>query len=400
MKLNYKKAAAAAAAIVMAASLCGCADSGYIMTVDGIQIRNGVYLSGELTAINSASTSITEERTEYGDTSEVADIFKETVDGVDAVEWIKTETLNNVKRLIAIQRLCEQYGITLTDEQQTSVDEEINSLWNDENYYAYYIYGVYTMGEYYESVGISKDSLKEIYTIEDLGTQLFLHYYDTDGLTPVSDEEFNDYIKENYAIVKAIKLEYTDYQGLTLKTDEEIQEVKELAQSYVDRINSGEDITEIKYEVDLKTAQDKAHLDAEEAYAELEDEELPDYDEYIQEAIDAVTVDKLESADDLDTVISLASSSFDEDVTEYIWNAADDGKATLYENDTASYIIVREDVTGKEEWKDTIRTTVLNALKSEEFEDILKETYADYVVEANDYLVNTKYAPDKIKGYN
>jgi hypothetical protein len=355
----------------------------------------------EMTSINNANTEVSEEKAEYGETAEIDDIFKETVDGQDAVEWIKNDTLNSVKRFIAIQRLCEEYGVELTDEQTASIASDVNSLWNDDNYYAQYLYGVDTLGEYYDSIGVGQDSLKDVYTYNDLSDALFLHYYDTDGITPVTDEEFNEYITENYATVKYIELDFTDYQGISLKTDEEIQEVKDKAQSYADRFNGGESIIDIKYEYDLEQAQNEAQVNAEDAYAEeTGDDELPDYDTYIQEAIDAATADRAESEDDLDTVISKASSSLDEDLTEFIWNTDADGKAVVYETEYSAYVIIREDITTKTEWKENIKSTVLNALKSDEYEDILKETYADYAVDANDYLVNTKYAPDKIKTFS
>lgn len=399
--MKYRKIFAAAAAFVMAASLCGCADNGYLMTVDGIQIRNGVYLYSELNALNRAHSEITEDRTEYGDTSEVEDIFKEKIDDESTEDWVKRETMESVKRIVAVQRLCEQNGIALTEEQTNEIGTQVNSMWNDENGYAQMLYGTDTIGEYYESIGIGRDSIKDIYIADDLSNELFLHYYDTDGVTPVSAEEFNAYITENYAAAKVIELEYKDYQGLMLKEDEEIQAVKDLAQSYVDRINGGESFADINYEVELKNAQNEAQVNAEDTYDEMTAEARPDdRDKYVQDAVDAVTVDK-KTDDQLDTILNKesTSSSLDEAVVEYIWNMAADGKAALLEQEYSCYIIVREDITAKETWKENVKRTVLNALKSDEFEEMLKNAYAGYSVEQDDYLVNTKYAPNKVKGF-
>lgn len=399
--MKYRKIFAAAAAFVMTASLCGCADNGYLMTVDGIQIRNGVYLYSELNSLNRAHSEITEDRTEYGDTSEVEDIFKEKIDDESTEDWVKRETMESVKRIVAVQRLCEQNGIALTEEQTNEIGTQVNSMWNDENGYAQMLYGTDTIGEYYESIGIGRDSIKEIYIANDLSNELFLHYYDTDGVTPVSEEEFNAYITENYAAAKVIEIEYKDYQGLMLKEDEEIQAVKDLAQSYVDRINGGESFADINYEVELKNAQNEAQVDAEDTYDEMTAEARPDdRDKYVQDAIDAVTVDK-KTDDQLDTILNKesTSSSLDEAVVENIWNTAADGKAALLEQESSCYIIVREDITTKETWKENVKRTVLNALKSDEFEEMLKSAYAGYSVEQDDYLVNTKYAPNKVKGF-
>lgn len=400
MKYNRKITAAAAAAM-MAVSLCGCADAGYLMKVDGVEIRNGVYLYSELNALQRAYSEITEDRKEYGDTSEIADIFKETVDGESTESWVKREAMDSVKRIVAVRKLCEQNGIALTDEQAKELSEQVNSMWNDENGYAQMLYGTNTLGEYYDSIGIGRDSIKDIYAADDLSNELFLYYYDTDGVTPVSEEDFNAYITENYAAARIIELEYKDYQGLMLKEEADIQAVKDLAQSYVDRLNGGESFADIRYEVDLKNARDEARVDAEDKYDEMTAEARPDdRDKYVQDAVDAVTAEK-KTEDQLDTILNResTSSSVDAEVTEHIWNAAADGKAALLEQEDSCFIVVREDITTKETWKENIRRTVLNALKSDEFEDILKAAYAEYSVEQDDYLVNTKYAPNKVKGF-
>ena len=345
MKYNRKITAAAAAA-VMAASLCGCADTGYLMKVDGVEIRNGVYLYSELNALQQAYSEITEERREYGDTSEVADIFKENVDGETAENWVKREAMESVKRIVAVQRLCEQNGIALTEDQIKELNEQVNSMWNDENGYVQMLYGTNTLGEYYDSIGIGKDSIKDIYTADDLSNELFMHYYDTDGVTPVSEEEFNGYITENYAAARIIELEFKDYQGLMLKEDEEIQAVRDLAPRCI--------VSGFGPEVN-----------AEDDYDEMTAEARPDdRDKFVQEAVDAVTVEK-KTDEQLDTILNResTSSSLDAEVVEHIWNAAADGKAALLEQEDSCFIIVREDITTKETWKENIKRTEIRRVR-------------------------------------
>lgn len=393
-----KRLIACAAALACAGCLSGCADTGYVMSVDGVEFKNGIYLNCLLTSINNANIEVKEEKEEYGETSAVEDIFKETVDGKDAELWIKEDALNQMKRYTAIQRLCEEYGLTVTDEKKSEISDTINSLWNDENFYAQYLYQTDTMGEYYDSIGIGKDSMRQIYTFTALSELLFEHYYGTDGITPVADDEFDAYIKENYAAVKYVELEFNDYQGLDLKEEADIQAVRDLAQSYADRINDGESFVEIKYEFDLKNAQDEARVNAEDEYAAETAETKPDYDSYIEEKVNAATAEKAESEDKLVTVINKESSTLDEDITEYIWNLADDSKASLFETIDSVYVVVRDDVTTKDTWKSDNRSTVLRAMKDDDYENILKETYAGYQVQQNSYLVDSKYAPNKIKG--
>lgn len=404
MSFNFKKTAAAGAAIILAASMCGCSDSGYIGTINGVQYRTGVYLSALITAAGNAQTEVSDVRKEAGDTSEVQDIFAETIDGKNANDWIKEEALKSLKRNAAVEKLFADNGLTLTEEERSGINAQINSLWNDENIYAKYLYNFDTMGEYYESIGIGKESLREIYLNNTKQEDLFMHYYDTDGVKPVTEEEFNKQLTDTRAVVKYIELPFEDKYGIDLKEDSEKQAVKDKAADYVSRLNSGTDFTEIQYEHDLAEAQNKAAVDAEEKYNELsnsETEEAPaDYDKYIQDAIDAATATKHESADELDVVISKASSTLSEELTEFIWAAAADGKAVTFETDASIYVVVREDITTKTTWKEDNKSTILHEIKGDEFDAEIDAAAADFAVSLDSYLVDTKYAPNKIKGIN
>lgn len=405
MKTGFRKIIAAGLAVVCAASMSGCADNGYIMSVEGKQIRNGIYISNAMGAYNSAMSKVQDIREEEGITTEIEDLFKENVEGKSASDWIKAETIDKIKRSVAIEKLCEKNGIALTDDEKNAISADVNSMWTEENYYAQYFYGFDTMGEYYESVGIGKDSLKETYMVSDLLNKLFLKYYDKDGITPVSDADFDAYLKENYAAVFVLELEYNDYEGLMLDPEEEaaeIQAIKDRAQSYADRINkSGASLAQIQYEFDLLQAQNDARVDAEDTYDEelSEDEKTMTREEYAQAAIDAATAEKAESDYKVTKYVSKDSSSLSTEISNYVWNAADDGKATVFETEKNSIcVIVRKDITSEDEYKTDNRSSILSEMKSDDFEDVLKAEYANYTVETNDRLINGKYAPEKLKG--
>ncbi len=397
MSFSFKRTVAAAAAIICTVSMCGCMDSGFIGKIDGVEIRNGVYLSCLMSSYSNGYTEVSETNSEAGDTSEIADLFVETIDGKDAKQWVKEDALRQIKRYVAVQRLFEEKGLSLTAEEQKAANDNVNAIWDESDMYAQYIYGTDTMGEYYDSVGIGKDSIKEIQTNNLMEEKLFLAIYDTNGEKAVTDDEFNTYLKENYANYKYIELSFDDKYGLNLKEEADIQAVKDTAQSYADRLNGGESYIEIKYEHDLYNAQNKAAVDAEDNWTKESEKDL---DTTIQEAIDSATATKAATVEELENAISKDSSSLDEGLTEFIWNLSDDGKAALYETEESIYVVVRDDITKKDSWKSANKITILDKLKGEEFETFLEETSAGYSVELDSYLVDTKYAPDKIKGIN
>lgn len=396
MKMNFKRIAAGVLAVGITMSLCGCGDNGYLMTVEGISIRNGVYLSFQQTSLNNANTKYNEENsTDSTSSTESVDIFKQSVEGKSVPEWIKEDTLNQVRRFVAVQRLCEEYGISLTNEETAEINKNIQSTWDEDNMYVQYFYGVNTMSEYYESMGIGIDSLKEISRVNSLSDKLFLHYYDKDGLTPVTDEELTAYITENYAAVKMLTLSYKNYKGDALESDEEKQEIKDKAKAYADRLNGGESFIDVKYDYDLAAARDSARASAEKVFAEDNEDKLTE-EEYIQKAVDAATAEKAESLDSIDQFIPKENSPLAEETTEYIWNAAADGKATVFEGENAAYVIVREDATTKETWIKENRTGLLKSIKSDDYDSMLEIIYQNYDVDLDEYLVNSKYAPEKL----
>lgn len=395
MKFNFKRIAAGALTLALTASLCGCGDNGYLMTVDGMSIRNGVYLSFQQSAYNEAGSKIEEQNSDSEFPTSVVDIFAENIDGKPVAEWIKERAMKEVRKFVAVQRLCEEYGVTLTDEELSEMNKDIQSTWDEENWYVQYMFEYDTMGEYYESFGVGIDSMKEIRKTNALSDKLFLHYYDTDGSFPVTEDEINEYLTENYAAVKLLTLGYTDYAGNPLVTDEEKQEVKDKAKAYADRLNGGESFIDVKYDFDLAAAQDSAKASAESSYTEDNEDKLTE-EEYIKKAVDEATAKKTENPEELDQFISKESSTLDEKLTEYIWNAAADGKATVFEGETAAYVVVREDVAAKDEWKTDNHESILKAIKLDEYDSMMELTYQNYDIELDEYLVNKKYAPEKM----
>lgn len=463
MSNKMKKLAAASLAIVCAASMSGCSDSGYIGTVNGIQIPNGMYLFYvAVNGYNEAASQIKEEQGDESGTAEVT-VFNNTIEGKSASAWLKDYAVTKLRRYAAVEDLFAQYSLSLTDEEKTEIEDNLKSLDNDLGMYAQYYGlpdGISSFGEHYESMGIGKSSLRMISENSYKENHVFLNQYDTDGLTPVSDDEINTYITENYAAVKYLKLNFTDYQGVSLKDDADIQAVKDLAQAYADRYNSTGDWSEIQYDFDLRQAQFDAWTKADDDYAEMKSgtaEAEPDsqsapapstadaagtgevpadeaestaeagtaeapseevaadsdtifvkpvvnsddaeYNKFAQDAIDAATAEK-KDVSTVEQYIKKDSSTLPEKLTEYIWNASTDSKATLFTDDENSciYVVVRDDATTMDSWKETQHENFLHALKDDDFDKLLEDIYTKYTVELDDYLVNTKYAPEKLRG--
>lgn len=419
MKTSFRKITAIITAAAVAASLSGCTDKGYIMTVDGMDIRNGVYLSLQQSSINSANSKVQEQANASDETSsdtasdtssdttsdttdsgseEETDIFDSVIDGKSYSDWIIEETRAAVMRFVGIQRECERLGIALTDDEKADIISDVESQWEDTSI-SYYGLNYANWGEYYESQGIGIDSLKELSIVDALNEKLFLYYYDEGGEMAVTDEEFSKAANESYAAYNLITLQYLDYRGDILVTDEEKQEVKDRANSYADRLNNGESLVDVMYDYNLLTAQNDARKEAEDSYTEDNADGLTK-EEYIEKAVEDVSVDKADSDEEYDEFISKASSVLTEELTDYIFGLPLDQKAYVYEGSTSVYVVVRKSVTDLENWELYYRTDVLREMKGDEFDSKMDLICQNFDVQQNDYLVNTKYSPKKIINKN
>lgn len=406
MKTSLKRAAAAVLAVILAASLCGC-DRGSLMTVDGMEIRNGVYISLMQSVYSNAGEELKEQQ-ETSDTtsdtsaSETSDteskesvpITEETIDGKSGSQWIKDETLKAVRRFVAVQRKCDELDIALSDTEINELNSKANELWDNANDYLKYVYGFETLGEYYESQGIAKESYKEIQRVSKLQNKLFMYYYDKGGELEVKESEINDYLKENYASVKLLEVPYTSSDD-----DEKIEAnkkaMKEKAQGLADSLNKGDSPVDVFYNYNLEKAEESAKKKAEAEYKEDNKDGLTK-EEWIKKQVEAAGVKKAESADDLDQVISKDSSSLSEELTEYIFNAKSDGKATLFEATKGVYVVIKEDITKKTKWKEDHNQDLLTLIKGDDFQSMLDLFGQNYEVVADENLVNKKYGPERL----
>lgn len=397
MNITFKKLAAVLAAASIAVTMSGCRDNGYIMTVDGMQIRNGVYLSMQQSSFGNARDKLDEAaESDNSDTSSDTDDLSKMIDGMTYSDWVKADTRKLVLRFVGIQRLCEQSGIALTDDELSEINSDIQTEWNSENYILQYINPNFkVMGDYYESLGIGMDSMREINIANELNDKLFLHYYGEDGEKAVPDDEIDKYMTEHNAAYNLITIPYQDYHGDPLVTDEEKQVLKDLAKQYADDFNNGAEFIDILYDFDLKTAQDKARKEAEESYKEDNEEGLTK-EEYVQKAVDEATAEKGTDDAYYDEVIQKDGGVLSDELEDYIFNAPVDGKATVLEGTTSVYVVVRKSVLDLDGWREYNLSGTLKEMKNEEFISLLDELCQNYTVEQNDYLVDKKYSPEKM----
>ncbi|MCH5196154.1 MAG: hypothetical protein J1F28_05540 [Oscillospiraceae bacterium] len=404
MKNGFKKILSGILAGALAVSLCGCADNGYIMTVDGMDIRNGIYIYYQQDAYATANDKLNEifnsgDSENSADTTSL-DFFAQTIENKSSSDWVKNETLRLVRQYVAIQRICAERNITLDDEDINEVNEVIREMWDEDNYIYQIYYGINNLGEYYESFGISRESMTMLYEVNSLKSKLFMSIYGKDGEQAVSEDDFIDHINKTYASAQIISIPYNDEYGKATTDATRIEDLKVRAQGYADMLNEGKSFADVLYECELAIQKEIAGAKATDEYNENPDDDLT-LEEYVKKAVDSVTVDKI-SEEDADTLFrrdaDKNSYSYDENLVDYILNADTYDVAVIYpsEDKKCVYVVVVTDITKNTHWQDKNRESVLTEIKGDDFEGFLDIYSQNYKVEMNSYLVDSKYSPEKL----
>lgn len=366
----------AAAAALSAMSFSGCADVSWAMEIDGQSIASGVYIIYSGYGLSMAQSKLSEEQPDLDTSAEGFDYYDQTVSEMSFGDYVRQETENYCKRHIALQAMQKELGVELSDSEKQEISDAVNNQWDydvtDWTSTFTYLSGCDTMGAYYESIGISKASFKEVMTISYLADDIFQYYYGEGGVEEVPQEDITNYIDENYTLARYFSISITDDDGNVIESNTELALIEKQAQEYVDLLNSGEAYKDVYAKYQDDQSEDEESEDTDE---DASDEET---DEDTEEEAEDETQDS-----DYDRFIARTSTSPTEEFVEALFEQ-EKNTAAIFKADTYYYVVQRLDITENEEYLEEYKDTALDALKGDEMDDVIKDYYASYEVKKND----------------
>ena len=378
-----KKAAASILCGAVALTACSCGNTtGTALTIDGEDIRAGIYIYYQSNALNDAVTALEEEQPELDMYAEDFVLEDQTVGGLNINEWVKNKTIEYCREYVAVNKLFNEYGLSLSDEELSEINTNTNTLWTEENMYAQYIYGVDAMGEYYESIGIGKESYKDISTAGYKRSAIFDHLYKEGGSLAVSADELSAKVVADYALV------------LSMEIDAEIAS----PETYLEMLNSGKTFSEVHQAYTKEDTIKRLEADITKAEA--------DGTEYTGTRPEELEV-PLISEKDMQTIVSKDSTTPSESyVTDVFAMTAGEAKIiTVSETTTAAdgtettamsyYLVKRLDIAADAEVMEEYGETALHSLKDEEFNTTMKTAGSAYSVSENAAAIK-KYTIEKL----
>lgn len=317
------------------------------------EISAGVYLLLQLNAYTEATNLLTDSS---------ADVLSATlnVDGQDVTgaDFVADRTRELVGDYAAVRQLFADMGGVLTQDDDYYIQTNATNLWE-------------TNQAYYQENGIGQTSLENFVEYSVMRQALPELLYGPQGKQPVSDEDLTAYINENYRSARFISFPLLNYSTYTALDEEGDKTVSQLAQQACERMKAGEDMQALADEL---LAQAFALLGM----------------EYSAESAAGSIGSTIFSPSQMDYY----GSSIKEQLM-----AAKPGDTLVTDISLNRMALVMEPVLSETTPLDSLRSSALVEMKSQDLDDLLKQTAEDMGLELDEKAMNT-YSAKKIKKGN
>ena len=227
-----------AAAMLVTMTACGSVGK-WIMKTDDLEVPVGVYTMYESVYYQYAKYYVSDS----SKSPLKQDIKKDENTTVTGAQWIQENATDTVRKMVAVARECARLNLTLTDNDQKAIKENVESAWDSNS-------------ATYEKVGVSKASLTFIYENNTYNEKLFNYLYGEKGTDPVTDADVKAYFEKTYTDLDYFTVSLLDSNSKKL-SDEEKAKIKTELDALAGEINSGAKTFE-----QAVTAYNKAHSNA------------------------------------------------------------------------------------------------------------------------------------------
>lgn len=166
-------------ALTICLNFCGCFDKSWAIKSGDDSLSTGIYVFFLMQAHQEAMQKLS------SDDGTPDDISTATIDGQSAPNWIVEKALIMCKEALAVEKMFAENGLTLAEADEKQIQDLVESIMSSSS-------------TAFENSGISRADVQRVVSSQIKRNKLFLATYGKDGASPVSDEELNQYYKENY----------------------------------------------------------------------------------------------------------------------------------------------------------------------------------------------------------
>lgn len=347
-----KKSTAFIAAAAMALSLSSCGkDTTWGAEIDGEQLRAGIMIYFQSSAVSEAMAFMPETDTtpaadgETTTTAESVSVLDITIEDKPAREWINDKAVQSMREYAAVEKKFDELGLTFENKEEDRLNIVVDQMWE-------------YFGEYYEELGVSRQSYYDVGLNSEKRTAIFNHYYGEGGEKAVPEDEITSYLTENNARVKFISMPLKDGEGNLLKSDGKA-ELKTMVEGYIEKIKSGEASFE-----DIQKEYNKYYSDLVKAATETAEENTDTAEQPETED----TAEDTAAEPNYGTVVAKDSAYPSAKVVEAAFGASGSDCVLIEDDDNEVYYLVQTiGLFDDPEYLENNRDSVLHSLKDEEF---------------------------------
>lgn len=445
MLRKWKRIIAAVISSAMILTCSGCTmgkNTAYALTVDGYQVKSGIYIYYLYTAFNEGKSEA-KNQDENLDTEDEKALGKVVIDGKEFPDYVKSKATENCVNHVTVLKHFDDLKLSLSEEQEEEISDYVDASWeaNEKNYL---------------NNGIGKESLKEVITSSYKSNEIFKAYYGENGIEKVNDSQLQDYYAENNARVRYIDMDLHDSEGNDLDAAGK-KEIKDMAEDFLKRAEKADNEEEMleefntfqeeydKYVSDkaaeasgeddtatteatttavtttttttVTTADASENTAAETANdnedaAQTTDESVetttttaPENDE---ESEETTTTTSIHAGENIIHVVTTDEGTKEEDVSyspskksyDWIFKDAKFGVPEIIEDEDTIYVMVKFDIkdrmTDDDLWSESTIENVRYEMFSDKLQDKIDEIGDEYEVEKNEKSYK-KYDPFDIK---
>lgn len=420
-----------ASAMVLSCAGCGTGKStAYALTVDGYQVKAGVYIYYQYTAFQEAKNLATKENQKLDVTDEKA-LKKVKINNKNFLQWVEDKTTTACAEHVAVIKKFDEMNLSLDESDLDSIESNVESAYENNP-------------AMFEGNGIGEESLKEIMTNTYKSNEIFEALYGEGGTEGVKEEDVKNFYIENNARVKYIDMDLHDSEGNDLDETGK-KEITDMADDFLKRAkNAGstdkmlEEFDAMQEEYDKYVADKAAEAAGEETTTEAATEatteattttsveissetSASDNETASENEADVTTAINKESSSSESTTTSVSGSEQAETTTtnpyanetiisvvttdentkeedvrytpskvfyDWVYNDAKTGIPEIIEDEDTLYVAVRLDITERmtddDLWSETSAKSTRFNMFSDDLQDKLNEWVASYSIDKNE----------------
>ena len=218
-----------AAAMLLALAGCNISTPSSVGTIGNVDIPAGVYLLAQYNAYNTASGLADLATGESA--SDVKAVLKAECTGTigdeevtaTGAEYVEKLTMRAIEYYAAVETKFAELGATLEDAATSEVADNVESMWESN-------------GDLYEANGIGKVSLQAYLLNAQKAVTILDLLYGPQGTTPVSDEEYTDFINNSCYYIESVQIPLIDYSTYTMADDTQKEQIQQVAEQCLQQL--------------------------------------------------------------------------------------------------------------------------------------------------------------------